>query len=73
MEYVQSKEDPLIKILRTPQHHTNSTLLQTVKNLKNSKLTKKIKNTIAQNTKETWERKKTHGGFPHSLDENLMA
>jgi len=34
MECVESKEDPLIRIVGTHQHHTNSTLLQTVKNLK---------------------------------------
>jgi hypothetical protein len=30
----ESKEDPLIQIVRTHRHHTNSTLLQTVKNFK---------------------------------------
>jgi hypothetical protein len=34
MECVESKEDPLIQIVRTHQHHTNSTLLQKVKNFK---------------------------------------
>jgi hypothetical protein len=34
MEYVESKESLLIQIVRTPQHHTNSILHQTVKNLK---------------------------------------
>jgi hypothetical protein len=29
MEYVESKEDPLIQIVRTHQHNTNSALLQT--------------------------------------------
>jgi hypothetical protein len=28
MEYVESKEDPLIKMVRTHQHHTCSTLRQ---------------------------------------------
>jgi len=34
MEYVERKEDPLIQIVRTHQHHTDSTLLRTVKNFK---------------------------------------
>jgi len=34
MECVESKEDPLIQIVGTHHHHTNSTLLQTVKNVK---------------------------------------
>jgi hypothetical protein len=29
-EYIESKEDPLVRIVRTHQHHTNSSLLQTV-------------------------------------------
>jgi hypothetical protein len=36
MEQVESNEDPLIQIVRTHQHHTDSTLLQTVKNFKKS-------------------------------------
>jgi hypothetical protein len=35
VEYVESKEDPLIQIVRTHQHYTNSALLQTANNLKN--------------------------------------
>jgi len=52
-EYVESKEDPLIQIVRTHQHHTNSTLLQTVKNFKKyyQSVTKKIKSVTDQNTK----------------------
>jgi hypothetical protein len=30
MEYVESKADPLIQIIRTHQHHMNWTLVQTV-------------------------------------------
>jgi hypothetical protein len=36
MEYVESKGDAVIKIVRTHQHDTNSTLLETVKNFKKS-------------------------------------
>jgi hypothetical protein len=34
MEYVESKESLLIQIVRATQHHRNSILHQTVKNLK---------------------------------------
>jgi hypothetical protein len=36
MDYGESKEDTLLKIVRRQQHHTNSTLLQIVKNFKKS-------------------------------------
>jgi hypothetical protein len=36
MAYVESKEDPMIQIVRTHQHHTNSTLLHTIKTFKKS-------------------------------------
>jgi hypothetical protein len=35
VEYVESKADPLIQVVRTHQHHTNSTLLQIVEDFKN--------------------------------------
>ena len=34
MEYVDRKEDPLIKVVRTHQHNTNSAVLQTARCLK---------------------------------------
>jgi hypothetical protein len=36
VEYVESKEDPLIQIVRTHQHNTNSALLQTANKFKQS-------------------------------------
>jgi hypothetical protein len=36
VEYVESKEDPLIQIVRTHQHNTNSALLQTANKFKKS-------------------------------------
>jgi hypothetical protein len=36
VEYVESKEDPLIQIARTRQHNTNSALLQTANKYKES-------------------------------------
>jgi hypothetical protein len=35
MEYEESRQAPLILAVRTGQHHTNSSLLQTVKNFEN--------------------------------------
>jgi hypothetical protein len=60
MEYVDSKEDPLIRTVRTHQHKTNSTILQTARNL-NKKLqngTRQIKDIITEETKETWQGEK---------------
>jgi hypothetical protein len=53
VEYVESKEDPLIQIVRTHQHNRNSALLQTANKFKKSFLseTKQIKNIITQNIK----------------------
>jgi hypothetical protein len=72
VEYVESK-DPLIQIVRTHQHNTNSALLQTANKFKKSfqSETKQIKN-ITQNIKGKWEEKRMHGQFPHSLDEKLV-
>jgi hypothetical protein len=36
VEYVESKEDQLIQIVRTDQHNTNSGLLQTANKFKKS-------------------------------------
>jgi hypothetical protein len=60
VEYVKSKEDPLIQIVRTHQHNTNSALLQTANKFKKSfpSETKQIKNIITKNIKEKWEEKK---------------
>ena len=34
MKYVDGKEDPLIQVVRTHQHNTNSAVLQTARRLK---------------------------------------
>ena len=54
MEYVDRKEDPLIQVLRTHQHNTNSTVLQTAKCLKTEvkREKRKIKDSIMEKTKE---------------------
>jgi hypothetical protein len=53
VEYVESKEDPLIQIVRTQQHNTNSASLQTANKFKKSfqSETKQIKNIITQKIK----------------------
>jgi hypothetical protein len=63
MEYVESKEDPLIEIVRMHNHNTNLTLLQAVRNSKKSFQSEKkqIKDITAQNIKYKWERKRMHG------------
>jgi phosphopentomutase len=74
VEYVESKEDPLIQIVRTHHHNTNSALLQTANKFRKSfqSETKQIKNIITQNIKGKREEKRMHGQFPCSLDEKLV-
>jgi hypothetical protein len=74
VEYVESKEDPLIQIVRTQQHNKNSALLQTANKIKKSfqSETKQITNLITQNIKGQWEDKRMHGQFPRSLDEKIV-
>jgi hypothetical protein len=73
VEYVESKEDPLIQIVRTHQHNTNSALLQTSNNFKKcfQSETKQIKIIITQNIKGKWE-ERIQGQFLRSLDEKLV-
>ena len=55
MEYVDRKEDPLIQVVRTHQHNTNSAVLQTARFLKAEvQRETKIKESIAEKTKERW-------------------
>jgi hypothetical protein len=63
VEYVESKEDQLIQIVRTDQHNTNPALLQTAKIFKKSfqSETKQIENIITQNIKGKREEKRMHG------------
>jgi hypothetical protein len=70
VEYVESKEDPLIQIVRTHQHNTKSALLQKANKFKKffQSETKQIKNTITQNIKGKWEEKRIHGQFPRNVD-----
>jgi len=59
VEYVDRKEDPLIQVVRTHQHNTDSAVLQTAGCLKTEvqKETRKMKKSIAEKTKERWHYK----------------
>ena len=74
VDYVDRKEDPLIQVVRTHQHNTNSAVLQTARCLKTEvrKETRKMKESIVEKTKERWHGKRTHGQLPRNLDEKLV-
>jgi len=71
VEYVDRKEDPLIQVVRTHQHNTDSAVLQRARCLKTEvqKETRKVKDSIAEKTKERWQGKRMHGQFPRNIDE----
>ena len=54
VEYVDRKEDPLIQVVRTHQHNTNSAVLQTARCLKTEvqKETRKMKDSIVEKMKD---------------------
>jgi hypothetical protein len=58
VEYVERKEDPLIQVVRTHQHNTNSAVLQAARYLKTEvqRETEKMKDSIAEKTKDGMER-----------------
>ena len=73
MEYVDRKEDPLIHVVRTHQHNTNSAVLQTAICLKAEvQRETKIKDSKAEKTKERWHGKRMHGQLQRNLDEKLV-
>jgi len=53
-EYVDRKEDPLIQVVRTNKHNTDSVVLQRARCLKTEvqKETRKVKESIAEKTKK---------------------
>jgi len=63
VDYVDRKEDPIIQVVRTHQHNTNSAVLRTARCLKTEvqKETRKMKDSIAEKTKERWHEKRMHG------------
>jgi hypothetical protein len=62
VECVDKKEDPLVEVVRTHQHNTDSAVLQTARCLKTEvqRGTRKMDN-IAEKTKERWHGKGMHG------------
>ena len=74
VEYVKRKEDPLIQVVRTHQHNSDSAVLQTARCLKTEvqKETRKVKDSIAEKTKERWHWKRMQGQLPRNLDEKLV-
>ena len=73
-EYVDRKEDPLIRVVRTHQHNTDSAVLQTARCLKTEvqKETRKMKDSKAEKTKERRHGKRMHGQLPRNLDGKLV-
>jgi hypothetical protein len=59
VEYVESKEDPLIQIIKTHRHNTNSALLQTANKSKKSfqSETKQIKKYNSEYKRKTGRKK----------------
>jgi len=74
VEYVDRKEDSLMQVVRTHQHNTDSAVLQTGRSLKTDvqRGTRKMKDNIAEKTKERWDGKRMHGQLPRNLDEKLV-
>jgi len=62
LEYVDRMEDPLIQVVRTHQHNTDSAVLQTARYLKAEvQRETKINESIAEKTKERWHGNMLHG------------
>ena len=74
VEYVDKKEYPLIQVVRTHQHNSDSAVLQTARCLKTEvqKKTRKVKDSIADKTLERWHGKRMHGQLSRNLDEKLV-
>ena len=73
MEWVDSKEDPLMQIVGTHQHNRNSAVLQRARRLKTElqRGTRKIKDRITEKIKERWRGKRMYGQLPRNLEEKL--
>jgi hypothetical protein len=74
VEYIDRKEDPLIQVVRTHQYNTDSAVLETAGCLKTEvqRETRKMKDSIAEKTKERWHRKRMHEQLPRNLDKKLV-
>ena len=73
-EYVDRNEDPLKQVVRTHEHNTDSVVSQKARRLKTEvqKETRKVKESVAEKTKERWQGKRMHGQLPCNLDEKLV-
>jgi hypothetical protein len=74
VEYIDRKEDPLIQVVRTHQHNTDSAVLQTTRCLRKEvqRETRNMKDSIAEKTEERWHGKRMYGQLPRNLDEKLV-
>jgi hypothetical protein len=74
VECVDSKEDPPIQTVRTHKHNINSAVLQTARSFKTGlqRVTRQIKDSIPEKTKERWRVKRMQGQFPRYLEEKLV-
>ena len=74
VEYVDRKEEPLIQVVRTHQYNIDSAVLQIARRptTEVQRETRKIKDSIAEKTKERWQGKKMHGQLPPNLHEKLV-
>ena len=61
----------IIQVVRTHQHNTNSAVLETARCLKTEvqRETRKMKDSIAEKTKERWHGNWMHGQLPRNFDE----
>ena len=74
VEYVDRKEDSIIQVVRTRQFNIDSAVLQTPRRLKTEvqRETRKIKDIMAEKTKERGQGKRMHRQLPRKLDEKLV-
>ena len=73
MEYVDRKEEPLIQAVRTHQHNANSAVLQTARRPEAEVQREiKMKDSIAEKTKERWHEKRMYGQLPRNIDEKFV-
>jgi hypothetical protein len=73
-EYIDSKKNPLIQIVRLYQYTTNSAMLHTARSLRRElqRGTRQMKDSTTQNTKEGWRGKRMHVQFLYKLDKKLV-
>ena len=74
VEITKLAEYPLIQVVRTHQHITDSAVLQAARCLKTEiqKETRKMKDSITEKTKERWHGKRMHRQLPRNLEEKLV-